>query len=123
MYRLWKAAMPPAQSLRQSQVRGLEQTEQVYQVFYQFQTQLKMQPDIALKPVDYLELWMHLILQLYIFTYLEDGELYYLFSNNALLISAQMSGFIALLQAVEGYEDLLLPENKEQLMSLLQSSN
>lgn len=123
MYARWKAAIPSPQDLRQAHVRDLDLTRQVYQVFYQFQEQLKIQPDIALEEVDYLDIWMHLILQVYIFTYLDGAELYYLFASNAELVSAQILTFVYLLQAVEGYEDLLLPENKKQLMALLQPSN
>ncbi len=123
MYSLWKRAIPLAQDLRQTNVRNLDLTEQVYQVFYQFQEHLKIQPDSALEEVDYLDIWMHLILQIYIFTYLDGAELYYLFANNAGLVSAQILPFVYLLQAVEGYEDLLLPENKAELLELLQPSN
>lgn len=123
MYALWKAAIPPAQDLRQVNVQNLEMTRQVHQVFYQYQENLKLQADLALEDIDYLDMWMHLILQVYIFTYLDGAELYYLFAGNADLVSAQILTFIYLLQAVEGYEDLLLPENKDKLMALLQSVN
>lgn len=69
--------------------------------------------------VDYLEVWTHLILQLYTLGILRDDEPYLLLATHWDLFMNRFPDIMEALVLLEGYEDLLLPENKSKLEATL----
>lgn len=87
--------------------------------FETYQQDAQKVEGLKVLPVDYLEIWTHLMLQLYILGILRDDEPYLLLATHWNLFMNRFPDIMEALILLEGYEELLLPENKNKLAAVL----
>lgn len=121
MYTSWKAFLPqkitPEVAMTQKLIR---ETEKVLRVFENIQQQLEGDPKLKVEAIDYLEIWTQLLLQLYLFSVLDEPNLYYLISNNWRLFARSLPVLTSMLVLLRGYEELLMPHNRDKFNGLMQ---
>lgn len=93
-------------------------SDQTCTVLLGFDERLR-QKGLQIEEVDYHDAWTHVLLQLYIFAYMEVPDFYYVLVNNWGYFAQQMPMFLKLFLMLRGYEELLMPENRNKLLSLL----
>ncbi len=71
------------------------------------------------EPYDYMEVWMHLLLQVYTLGVLRGEEMYAFIAGNWDSFSEHIPYLLETLVLLKGYEELLLPENKDELEALM----
>lgn len=90
--------------------------------FDTYQQDAKKIADLKVLPVDYLEIWTHLLLQIYTLGILQDDQLYVVMATHWALFMNHFPDMMELLVSLEGYEELLLPENKGKLAAVLRKN-
>lgn len=85
-----------------------------------FHNELQSTSGLQIEDIDYYDAWTHMLLQFYLFTYFPQAEFYYLLSTNWHLFAAQHDQLFTLFLMLRGYEELLLPENRDKLLDLMQ---
>lgn len=87
--------------------------------FRNFDTQAETIENLKMRSVDYLENWTHLLLQIYSLAVLKNADVYCLLASNWAYFLPKLPNILEALTLLEGYEHLLLPENRDQLTALL----
>ena len=78
--------------------------------------------DFKVMTGDYLEVWVHVLLQVYTLLFVEDDTSFLLLESNWDKVIAGLPKILELMALLKGYEELLLPENSAQLQQLLSSN-
>lgn len=121
MYASWKAFLPskvnPEAPVTQKMLR---ETEKVLKVFESIYEQLESDPNLRVEAIDHVEIWTQLLLQLYLFGVLDEPKLYYMLFNNWKLFSRELPILLSMLQLLRGYEELLMPHNRDKFNGLMQ---
>jgi len=121
LYVAWKKFLPKPQANELNpSPEMLQQANIVLEAMESFQAKLEQDPDLRLQAEDYLDVWTHVILQTYIFGSFEKAEFYFLLSHNWQCFIQTMPTVLRLLLMLRGYEELLLPENRDKLNNLMQ---
>lgn len=122
LYKEWKAAMPAPITSDEQAVLDVqhEQAKTIYQNLTIFRSKVE-NSGLELKELDYIEVWSLIVLQIYIFGYLEKPDFYYVLDTNWNLYLKRLGEIISLLVAFTGYESLLLPENRAKLDEFMQT--
>ncbi len=115
MARDWVETLP----LQQSQSPSTEGRQLCLSSFRNFDRQAEAIENLKMRAVDYLENWTHLLLQIYSLGVLRNADVYSLLASNWEYFLPRLPNILEALTLLEGYEHLLLPENKEQLTALL----
>lgn len=84
-----------------------------------FQQHAEGVENLKIGAADYTELWLHLVLQFYTLGFMKNAELYCLLASNWHFFMQGLPSILEALTTLEGYEELLLPENKAQLAKVL----
>jgi len=119
MYQQWQERLPAFLSAGQIPERWQELLEETYLALKNFQVELQNNTRLQLENVDYQNVWTHMLLQFYLFTYFKQPDFYYVLATNWNIFSQRNPLLIELLSMLRGYEELLLPENRDKLVSLL----
>lgn len=90
--------------------------------FETYEQDAKKIEGLKVLPVDYLEIWTYLVLQIYILGILRDDEPYLLLATHWNLFMNRFPDMMETLVLLEGYEALLLPENKSELTAVLRAN-
>ena len=87
--------------------------------FRTFQQHAEGVENLKIGAADYTELWLHMVLQFYTLAFLQNADLYCLLASNWHFFMQGVPDILEALTTLEGYEELLLPENKAQLAEVL----
>lgn len=121
MYQIWQRILPQKVGADTAvSYKLLQETQRVLAVFETVQQKLESDPQLKVEAIDYLEIWTQLLLQLYIFAVLDEPELYYLLFKNWHLFSSTLPTLLSLLILLRGYEELLMPQNRDKFNGLMQ---
>ncbi|MBF2053035.1 MAG: hypothetical protein IGS03_06165 [Candidatus Sericytochromatia bacterium] len=121
MYEEWEEFLPvEAFDPRESDKISLSEVEEVSKILLNLQHELETTPDIKTERADYLEIWTQLLLQLHFFAVEDEAELYFMLIKNWALFSKTLPILVNLMILLQGYEELLLPDNQDKFNNLMQ---
>jgi hypothetical protein len=90
--------------------------------FETYEQDAKKIENLKVLAVDYMEVWTHILLQIYILGILQESEPYLLLATHWPLFMNRFPDIMEALVLLKGYEELLLPENKDQLAAVLREN-
>ncbi|MGV3526834.1 MAG: hypothetical protein ACO1RX_21630 [Candidatus Sericytochromatia bacterium] len=122
MFGLWRKALSvPVPALAREAEALQEATQRVYQSCRHFQEKLENGSGLKLVPVDFCSIWCRLLLQLFIFMQSDDHpDFYYLLDQNWSTFLPTLQLLVDMMMVFQGMEHVLLPENRSELLRLLQ---
>jgi len=121
LYVAWKQFLPKSQADEfKPSPEMLQQAKIILAALEGFQAKLEQDSSLRLQAEDYLDVWTHVLLQTYIFDRFETANFYFLLSHNWQCFIQTMPTVLRLLLMLRGYEELLLPENRDKLNNLMQ---
>lgn len=98
----------------------IAQAMRVYEFLSDFRGRLEKMGFVLDGP-DYLELWSLVMIQTFLFAQEGQEELYYLIQTNWNLFLERLSDLVTLMLLLKGFEELLLPENRQALENFIAS--
>lgn len=112
----WVETLPPHQ---EDAIPQAQSHQFCLNCFRNFDRDASEIENLQMRPVDYLENWTHLLLQFHALAVLRNANVYTLLASNWELFLSKLPDILEALTLLEGYEHLLLPENKAELTAML----